>query len=121
MVASLFRGFDFSCWIGILLVCWFGDHVFVPAENYFLIDSYLGIIVVSVLAMIPDYRFLRLAREFPLFTYYSVCYAGFFGEVTLGAQSRFDVGFFYSTADPAKLALACLAKFSKRHEANWRL
>jgi rod shape determining protein RodA len=43
----------------------------------------------------------------------------FIGEVTLGAQSRFNLGFFsLQPADPAKLVLiAVLAKyFSKRHE-----
>jgi len=43
----------------------------------------------------------------------------FVGEITLGAQSRFDLGFFsLQPSDPAKLVLiAVLAKyFSKRHE-----
>ena len=59
-------------------------------------------------------------------TYFNCPSAGtFFGEITLGAQSRFDLGFFsLQPSDPAKLVLIIiLAKyFAKRHEdiANFK-
>ena len=72
--------------------------------------------------MIPDYRFLRIGNAtFLLYlaTALSLILVLMFGEITLGAQSRFDLGFFsLQPADPAKLVLiVVLAKyFSKRHE-----
>lgn len=72
--------------------------------------------------MIPDYRFLRAGNTaFILYVLsaLSLVLVLFIGEVTLGAQSRFDLGFFsLQPSDPAKLILiALLAKyFSKRHE-----
>lgn len=73
-------------------------------------------------AMLPDYRFLRSGHT--VFILYLLSVASlvlvlFIGEITLGAQSRFDLGFFsLQPSDPAKLVLiAVLAKyFSKRHE-----
>jgi len=79
-------------------------------------------LVVMLVAMIPDYRFLRVGNTtFLLYaaTLFSLILVLFIGEVTLGAQSRFDLGFFsLQPADPAKIILiAVLAKyFSKRHE-----
>jgi rod shape determining protein RodA len=75
-----------------------------------------------LLALVPDYRFLRTGNT--TFYFYTVVIAAlvlvlFVGEVTLGAQSRFNLGFFsIQPADPAKLVLIIvLAKyFSKRHE-----
>ena len=75
-----------------------------------------------LLAMIPDYRFLRTGNTifyFFLATVASLILVLFIGEITLGAQSRFDLGFFsLQPADPAKLVLILvLAKyFAKRHE-----
>lgn len=74
-----------------------------------------------LLALIPDYRFLRSGHTtFILFVISVLSLVGliFFGEVTLGAQSRYDLGFFdLQPSEPAKLILiAVLAKyFSKRH------
>lgn len=74
------------------------------------------------LALLPDYRFFRTGNT-TFFFYVGIVLALilvlFIGEVTLGAQSRFDLGFFsLQPADPAKLILIIvLAKyFSKRHE-----
>jgi rod shape determining protein RodA len=77
---------------------------------------------VMCVALIPDYRFLRIGNTtFALFLFFAflLVLVLFIGEVTLGAQSRFNFGFFsLQPADPAKLVLiAVLAKyFSKRHE-----
>ncbi len=73
-------------------------------------------------ACIPDYRFLRIGNTtFLLFLFFTflLVLVLFIGEITLGAQSRFNLGFFsFQPSDPAKLVLiAVLAKyFSKRHE-----
>ena len=74
------------------------------------------------LAIIPDYRFLRTGN-IVFFGYVGIVgllvLVLFVGEVTLGAQSRFDLGIFsIQPADPAKLMLIIvIAKyFAKRHE-----
>jgi rod shape determining protein RodA len=74
------------------------------------------------LTLLPDYRFFRTGNV-AFFFYVGIVWALilvlFIGEVTLGAQSRFNLGFFsLQPADPAKLILIIvLAKyFSKRHE-----
>ncbi len=78
--------------------------------------------VVMVAAMVPDYRFLRSGHTTFIVYLVTVFLLGLvllIGEVTLGAQSRFDLGFFsFQPAEFAKLILvAVLAKyFSKRHE-----
>lgn len=74
------------------------------------------------LALLPDYRFLRSGHTTFIIYVATVGLLGLvllIGEVTLGAQSRFDLGFFsIQPAEFAKLVLiAVLAKyFSKRHE-----
>ena len=95
-----------------------GDNAFFERQIYWILIS-LGMMV---LFMLPDYRFLRSGNI--TFLLYLISIASlvlvlFIGEVTLGAQSRFDLGFFsLQPSDPAKLILiAVLAKyFSKRHE-----
>ena len=79
-------------------------------------------LVAFFLALLPDYRFFR-AGNTAFFFYVGIVLALilvlFVGEITLGAQSRFDLGFFsLQPSDPAKLILIIvLAKyFSKRHE-----
>lgn len=75
-----------------------------------------------LLALVPDYRFLRSGHTTFIIYVITVALLGLVllvGEVTLGAQSRFDLGFFsFQPAEFAKLVLiAVLAKyFSKRHE-----
>ncbi|MBY0538472.1 rod shape-determining protein RodA [Patescibacteria group bacterium] len=84
---------------------------------------WIGVALVAFfLALLPDYRFFRIGNT-TFFFYVGIVLALilvlFIGEVTLGAQSRFDLGFFsLQPADPAKLILILvLAKyFSKRHE-----
>lgn len=84
---------------------------------------WIGIAFLAMLvALIPDYRFLRTGNT--AFVSYLVLVLSLVavllvGSVTLGAQSRFDFGFFsIQPADPAKLILVIiLAKyFAKRHE-----
>ena len=95
-----------------------GDNSFFERQIYWIGVS----IFVMLIAMVPDYRFLRAGHT--VFILYVVSVASlilvlFIGEVTLGAQSRFNLGFFsLQPSDPAKLVLiAVLAKyFSKRHE-----
>lgn len=75
-----------------------------------------------LLALLPDYRFLRSGHTTFIIYVVTVLLLGLvliIGEVTLGAQSRFDLGpFSFQPAEFAKLVLiAVLAKyFSKRHE-----
>lgn len=84
---------------------------------------WIGLAVFMFLcALIPDYRFFKVGNTtFFIFltTLASLILVLFIGEITLGAQSRFDFGFFsLQPADPAKLVLIIvLAKyFAKRHE-----
>lgn len=94
-----------------------GENVFFNRQIIWIGVS-LG---VMLLAMIPDYRFLRQGNT--TFALYVVMVLMLIlvmivGEVTLGARSRFDLGFFsFQPSDPAKIILiAVLAKyFSKRH------
>ena len=84
---------------------------------------WIGIALMAFfLALLPDYRFFRTGNT-TFFFYIGIIVALilvlFIGEITLGAQSRFNFGFFsLQPADPAKLILIIvLAKyFSKRHE-----
>lgn len=84
---------------------------------------WIGVALVAFFAaLLPDYRFFRTGNT-TFFFYVGIVLALilvlFIGEITLGAQSRFDLGFFsLQPADPAKLILIIvLAKyFSKRHE-----
>ena len=84
---------------------------------------WIGVALIAFFAtLLPDYRFFRTGNT-TFFFYIGIVLALilvlFIGEITLGAQSRFDLGFFsLQPADPAKLILIIvLAKyFSKRHE-----
>lgn len=94
-------------------------------ENVFFDRQLVWIGLASLtllLAIIPDYRFLRTGNT-AFFLYLasvaSLALVLLIGEVTLGAQSRFDLGLFsLQPSDPAKLILiVVLAKyFAKRHE-----
>ncbi len=95
-----------------------GDNGFFDRQIIWVLMA----VAVMGLAMIPDYRFLRVGHG-TFFIYLSTVLLLFLvllvGEVTLGARSRFDLGFFsFQPAEFAKLILiAILAKyFSKRHE-----
>lgn len=95
-----------------------GENVFFERQVI-----WIGIAVAALfMALIPDYRFLRNGNTLFILYLLMLALLGLvliIGEVTLGAQSRFNIGFFsIQPADPAKLVLiAVLAKyFSKRHE-----
>jgi rod shape determining protein RodA len=123
---NFFGGFDIVLFGSVLALTLLGlvtmySHV---GENVFFNRQLLWIFLASVAllaAMVPDYRFLRTGN---IAFYFYVITAGLLllvlliGEVTLGAQSRFDLGFFsLQPSDPAKLVLIIvLAKyFAKRH------
>lgn len=123
----LFSGFD-PLLFGSMLVLTFmglvtmytyqGDNVYFDRQTIWIVSS----IVLMFAAMIPDYRFLRMGNT-AFFLYVLMVFllvlVLLIGEVTLGAQSRFNFGFFsFQPSDPAKLVLiTVLAKyFSKRHE-----
>lgn len=124
---TLFGGFDVVLFLSVFTLTLFGlvtmySHV---GENIFFDRQIIWIGVAGVamaLAMVPDYRFLRTGNI--AFLFYVICISLlvlvlFIGEITLGAQSRFDLGFFsLQPSDPAKLVLIIvLAKyFAKRHE-----
>ena len=124
---TLFKGFDFTLFASVLGLTLLGlatmySHV---GDNDFFYRQLLWIglaTIVMILALVPDYRFLRTGNTaFALFllTVATLILVLFVGEVTLGAQSRFDLGFFsLQPSDPAKLILIIvLAKyFAKRHE-----
>lgn len=124
---ALFAGFDFMLFLPVLGLALLGlvtmySHV---GENDFFNKQLIWIAVATVallFAMIPDYRFLRSGNTiFYIFlaTVAALALVLFIGEITLGAQSRFDFGLFsLQPADPAKLVLILvLAKyFAKRHE-----
>lgn len=124
---SLFGGFDVVLFGSALALSLLGlvtmySHV---GTNVFFDRQMLWIGLASVfllLAIIPDYRFLRMGNTAFLLYLGVVFLLGLvliIGEVTLGAQSRFDLGFFsLQPSDPAKLILIIvLAKyFAKRHE-----
>lgn len=124
---SLFTGFDPILGAAVLVLTVFGlvtmyshsgDNIYFDRQLIWIIFSGIGLL----LALIPDYRFLRNGNV-ALYLYLAILTALILvlvvGEITLGAQSRFDVGFFsIQPSDPAKLVLIfVLAKyFAKRHE-----
>ena len=124
---TLFGGFDPILFFSMLGLTLMGlvtmySHV---GDNTFFNRQILWMVVASIalfVAIIPDYRFLRngnTAFLVYLGTIFLLILVLFVGEITLGAQSRFDLGFFsLQPSDPAKLVLIIvLAKyFAKRHE-----
>ena len=124
---TLYGGFDPVLFLSVIGLSLMGlvtmySHV---GDNGYFDRQILWISAATValfIAMIPDYRFLRtgnLAFFSYLTTIFLLLLVLVIGEVTLGAQSRFDFGFFsLQPSDPAKLILIIvLAKyFAKRHE-----
>ena len=124
---TLFRGFDIVLFFAVLglslmgLVTMYshaGDNQFFDRQLIWIVIAAVGLLVAAV----PDYRFLRTGNT-AFFLYLTIValliLVLFVGEVTLGAQSRFDLGLFsFQPSDPAKLVLiVVLAKyFAKRHE-----
>lgn len=122
----VFGGFDVWLFAAIVLLSLLGlvtMYTFQGDNSYFERQLiWLGAsIAVFFLALVPDYRFLRIGHTtFILYVGIVALLVGvlFFGEVVKGAQSRFDLGLFdLQPSEPAKLVLiAVLAKyFSKRH------
>ncbi len=124
---TFFSGFDMVLFLPVLGLTLLGlvtmySHV---GDNNFFNKQILWIVValiIMMLAAIPDYRSLRTGNTifyFFLVTVALLALVLFIGEVTLGAQSRFNLGLFsLQPADPAKVVLILvLAKyFAKRHE-----
>jgi rod shape determining protein RodA len=124
---TFFGGFDSVLFFSVLsmsllgLVTMYshaGDNAFFNRQIL-----WIGLATTALFAaMVPDYRFLRTGNI--AFLFYVISVGLLFlvlivGEITLGAQSRFDLGFFsLQPSDPAKLVLIIvLAKyFAKRHE-----
>ncbi len=124
---NLFSGFDPWLFGSALLLSLLGlttMYTFHGDNSFFdrqIIWLFLGVGAMFAF-MIPDFRFLRAGHTAFIF-YVTVTVmlvlVLLFAEVTLGARSRFDLGFFsLQPAEFAKIALiALLAKyFSKRHE-----
>lgn len=124
---TFFGGFDSVLFFSVLslallgLVTMYshvGDNAFFNRQSIWIVLA----IVAMFAAMVPDYRFLRTGNIvffFYMSTVFLLLLVLFIGEITLGAQSRFDLGFFsLQPSDPAKLVLIIvLAKyFAKRHE-----
>ncbi len=115
----LFGAMLFLTLIGLVtMYSYQGDNAYFNKQLFWI----AGAIGIFLLALLPDYRFFR-AGNTTFFFYIGIVLALilvlFIGEVTLGAQSRFNLGFFsLQPSDPAKLILIIvLAKyFSKRHE-----
>ncbi|MFM2423872.1 MAG: rod shape-determining protein RodA, rod shape determining protein RodA [Candidatus Parcubacteria bacterium] len=117
--AWLFGSMMFLTFMGLItMYSYQGDNFYFNRQLIWILIA----IGAFVLALIPDYRMLRTGNT--TFGLYLVIVAALglvlvIGEITLGAQSRFDLGFFsLQPADPAKLILIIvLAKyFAKRHE-----
>lgn len=124
---SLFKGLDIYLVCSALILTtlglvtmysYEGDNLYFSRQVLWICSA----LFLMVLALVPDYRFLRSGNTtFVLFLFFTflLVLVLFIGEVTLGAQSRFNLGLFsLQPSDPAKLVLiAVLAKyFSKRHE-----
>ena len=126
-IRTLFSGIDWWLFLGALLLSFLGlitMYTHTSEASFFdrqLLWLFLAVCVMLA-AIIPDYRFLRTGN---------MAFFGFLailtllvlvlviGEITLGAQSRFDLGAFsIQPAEYAKLILIIvLAKyFAKRHE-----
>lgn len=124
---TLFAGIDWWLVLPVLILSLMGlVTMYAPAGDNAYFDRQIVWILLALgallLALIPDYRFLR-SGNIALGLYIGIVSALLLvlviGSITLGAQSRFDLGFFsIQPADPAKLILiVVLAKyFAKRHE-----
>ena len=101
----------------VTMYSYVGNNVYFDRQVIWIVVA----LVAMVIAAIPDYRFLRtggVAFLAYLASIILLVLVFFIGDITLGAQSRINFGFFsLQPSDPAKLALIIvLAKyFSKRH------
>lgn len=126
MLRTLFSGFDawlFGAAVALSLLGLVTMFSYVGENNFFerqIIWLILGALA-FIIGSIPDYRFLRTGNgAFYLYVFIALLLilVLLIGEITKGAQSRFDLGLFsFQPSDLAKLALIILlAKyFSKRH------
>lgn len=127
IVKTLLGGFDVWLFGAVVLLTLLGlvtMYTF-EGENIFFERQVLWTFIsigAFVLALIPDYRFLRNGNTL-FFIYLAIIFllilVLIIGTTVKGAQSRFDIGFFaIQPSEYAKLVLiAVLAKyFSKRHE-----
>lgn len=126
-IRTLFSGIDWWLFLGALLLSFLGlitMYTHTSEASFFdrqLLWLFLAVCVMLA-AIIPDYRFLRTGN---------MAFFGFLailtllvlvlviGEITLGAQSRFDLGAFsIQPAEYAKLILIIVLSkyFAKRHE-----
>ncbi len=127
LLRTLFQSIDlwlisaiiFLSLLGLVTMYTFdGDNSYFEKQIIWILIALLGLII----AIIPDYRFLRQGNTtffIYLATLILLVLVLFVGETVKGAQSRFDLIFFsLQPSDPAKLVLiAVVAKyFSKRHE-----
>lgn len=124
---TLFAGFDIILFLAVLGLSFMGlVTMYSHVGNNVYFDRQIIWILVAVgamcMAIIPDYRFLRSGNTtFYIYvaTFVALLLVLVVGEVTLGAQSRFDLGFFsLQPSDPAKLVLILVLSkyFAKRHE-----
>ena len=97
-----FQSFDGILFVAMLLLTFFGlvTMYSYQGENIYFNKQlwWIGIAVMTfVLALLPDYRFFRVGNT-TFFVYLATIIALILvlviGEVTLGAQSRFNFGFF---------------------------
>lgn len=101
----------------VTMYSYVGDNTYFQRQTFWII----GALIMGGVALLIDYRFLKTGyTAFYIYaaTIVLLLLIFVFGDITKGAQSRFDLGFFsIQPADPAKLALIiALAKyFSKRH------
>lgn len=127
ILRSLFAGFDPILFCSALLLAGFGlvTMYTYQGESQFFSRQFMWIVlsvIAMIVVMVPDYRFLRTSHigfYWYLLIIVALILLFFFGDIALGAQRRFDLGFFsFQPSDPAKLILIIvLAKyFSKRHE-----
>ena len=124
---TLFSGFDGLLFGAAMCLTIFGlVTMYSPVEDNIFFNRqiiWVGIVTfIFFLAIIPNYRFLKTGNTIfylYLVTVVLLVLVLFFGEMTLGARQRFDLGLFsLQVSDPAKLILiALLTKyFAKRHE-----
>ena len=115
----LFGAMMFLTLIGLVtMYSYQGDNAYFNKQIFWIV----GATGAFFLALLPDYRFFRQGNTtffFYVGTVLMLILVLLVGVVTLGAKSRFNIGFFsIQPSDPAKLILIIvLAKyFSKRHE-----
>ena len=117
--AILFGAMMFLTFIGLVtMYSYQGDNVYFNRQLW-----WIGIAVLTfVVALLPDYRFFRIGNTtFFVFiaTVAALILVLFIGDITLGAQSRFNFGFFsLQPSDPAKLVLIIVLLFKETFDSQ---